>query len=108
MSRASLIEAYISGLNLTAVAIISDGRRCRITDGEPAPGEKIKHQFYFRPTHADLVLMTTGKEGLSGKQPAALAASIERAAAGLGAPYQTPDELRRAAEIQVAENHRAR
>jgi hypothetical protein len=41
MSRASLIDAYISGLSLTAVSVVAsaDGRRCRIeTGGEIAPG----------------------------------------------------------------------
>lgn len=104
LSRALLIEVYISGLQLTAVAIVSsaDGRRCRIeTGGEIAPGEKIKWQFYFKPSHTEL--MTIDKEGLSGKPAGAVAALIEQAAAKLGAPYQTPDELRRVTEIQGAE-----
>jgi len=49
VSRASLIDVYISGLNLTAVAVVSgaDGRRCRIETGdEIAPGETVKHRFY--------------------------------------------------------------
>jgi hypothetical protein len=64
LSRASLVETYIAALPLTAVTIVSSGRRCRITEGEPAEGE---------PSHAELVLMTIGQEGLSGKPPAALA-----------------------------------
>jgi hypothetical protein len=88
LSRAALIDVYISGLNLTEVAVVSDGRRCRIHTGEPAPGEKIAARFYFRPTHADLLLMTIGQEGLSGKQPAAL---------------DSADELYRVAEQAVAE-----
>ena len=103
MSRASLVETYIAALPLTAVTIVSSGRRCRITEGEPAEGEKIKHRFYFKPSRAELVLMTIGQEGLSGKPPAALAALIERTAATFGAKYQTTGELREAAEIQVAE-----
>jgi hypothetical protein len=66
LSRASLVETYISALNLTVVTVVSSGRQCRITDGEPAPGEKIKHQYFFRSSHAELVLMTIGKEGRSG------------------------------------------
>jgi hypothetical protein len=81
VSRASLVETYISALNLTAVAVVSDGRRCRITEGEPAPGEKIKHRFYFKSSHAELVLVTIDVEGLSGKPLAAVAGAIERAAA---------------------------
>jgi hypothetical protein len=50
-----------------------------------------------------LVLATISPDGLSGKPAAALADAIERTAATLGAPYQTPDELRRAAEQAVAE-----
>jgi len=103
VSRASLVEAYIAALPLTAVAIVSDGRRCRITEGEPAPGEKIKRQFYFKPSHAELVLMTIDKEGLSGKPAAAVAGAIEQAAATLGAPVQTLTELQAEAELQVAE-----
>lgn len=103
MSRASLVEAYIAALNLTAVAIVSDGRRCRICTGEPAAGEKVKARFCFKPSHADLVLASIDKEGLSGKQPAALVSAIEQAAAKLGAPYQTPGALHKAAEQQVAE-----
>jgi hypothetical protein len=99
VSRASLIEAYISGLNLTAVAVVSDGRRCRIRTGEPGPGEKIKRQFYFKPSHADLLLLTIGLDGWTDQALAALAALIERAAAKLGAPYQTIGELRRACEF---------
>jgi hypothetical protein len=83
MSHASLIETYISALNLTSVAIVSDGRQCRITEGEPAPGEKIKRQFYFRATHADLVLMTIDKEGLSDQPPAA--SKTQRRSRRLGA-----------------------
>jgi hypothetical protein len=86
VSRASLVETYIAALNLTAVTVVADGRRCRIeTGGEIAPGEKIKRQFYFKSSHAELVLLTIDKEGPSGKSPAALAAPIERAAATLGA-----------------------
>jgi hypothetical protein len=48
MSRESLVQAYINALPFTAVAIVADGRRCRIRTGEPAEGEKIKHRFYFR------------------------------------------------------------
>ncbi len=103
MSRALLVEAYIAALPLTAVAIVSDGRRCRIRTGEPAPGETIKHRFFFRPSHADLVLMTIEREGVTDQAPAAVAAQIERAAATLGAPYQTPAELWQAAAEAVAE-----
>jgi hypothetical protein len=75
VSRASLIEAYISGLQLSQVTIVAspDGRRCRICTGEPAEGETVKHRYYFKPTHAELVLMTIGKEGLSGRPAAVLA-----------------------------------
>jgi hypothetical protein len=38
VSRADLVNVYISGLELTAVAIVGAGRRCRIITGEPAPG----------------------------------------------------------------------
>jgi hypothetical protein len=88
-------------LNLTS--IVGDGRRCRLTEGDPAEGEKIEAQFYFKPSHAELVLVMIDVEGLSGKPLAAVAGAIEQAAATLGAPYSTPEQLGRAAEIQVAE-----
>jgi hypothetical protein len=47
--------------------------------------------------------MAIGPEGLSGKPAAALAELIERAAAKLGAPHQTPEQVRKAAGHQVAE-----
>ena len=47
--------------------------------------------------------VTIGQDGLSGQPAAALAASIERTAARLGARWQTPDGLRKAAAEQVAE-----
>jgi hypothetical protein len=103
VSRASLVETYIAGLNLTAVAIVSDGRRCRITEGEPPPGETIKRQFYFKSSHAELILATIDQEGVTDQAPAALAAQIEQAAATLGAPFQTPDEIQAEAVQAVAE-----
>jgi hypothetical protein len=81
LSRASLIDVYISGLNLATVAIVSSGRRCRITEGEPAPGETVKHRFYFKPSHAELLLATIDLEGVTDQAPAAVAALIERTAA---------------------------
>ncbi len=106
MSRAALIDVYISGLNLTEVAIVGAGKRCRIHidgDGEIAPGEPVACRYYFKASHAELVLMTIGKEGVTDQAPAALAEAIERTAAMLGAPHQTPAELRAAAAEQVAE-----
>ena len=49
------------------------------------------------------MLVTIDVEGLSGKPLVAVAGAIEQAAAALGAPYQTPDALRKAAGQQVAE-----
>jgi hypothetical protein len=103
MSHASLIDTYIDWLNLTAVTVVGDGRRCRITEGEPAEGEKIKHQYFFKPSHAELVLVMIDVEGLSGKPLAAVAGAIEQAATKLGAPYETAAGLRKAAEQQVDE-----
>ena len=106
MSRSKLVEAYIAALPLAAVAVISsaDGARCRIlTDGEPGPGETIEHQLYFKPSHADLVLMTLGLEGWTDQAPAAVAAQIEQAAATLGARYYALAELSKAAAEAVAE-----
>lgn len=103
MSRADLIRTYIDGLNLAEVTVVCSGRQCRICIGEPADGEKVKASYHLKPTHADLVLATIGKEGVTGTKPAVLAASIEKAAATLGANYFTLDALRAEAAVQVAE-----
>jgi hypothetical protein len=103
MSRADLIQTYIEALNLTEVAVVGAGKRCRIQTGEIAPGEPVASRYYFKASHAELVLATIGKEDVTGKPPAALVDAIERAAAMLGAPFQTPDGLRKAAAEQVAE-----
>jgi hypothetical protein len=102
MSRSSLVDVYLSALNLTSIAVIGAGKQCRIETGEPAAGELIQHQYYFKPSHAELVLATIGRDGMSGKPAAVLAASIKQAAATLGAPFQTPGGLRNTAECQVA------
>jgi hypothetical protein len=92
VSRASLIEAYVSALPFAAVAVVQTAGGCRVAvGGEIAPGETIAARFYFKPSHAELVLMTIGKEGLADKPPAAVAALIERTAAMLGAPHRTLD-----------------
>jgi hypothetical protein len=62
LSRGSLVEAYIAALNLTAVSVVSSGRRCRIHTGEPAPGEKVKARYYFRPSHADLMFSRSARK----------------------------------------------
>jgi hypothetical protein len=103
MSHSSLVETYIEALNLTEVAIVGAGRQCRVITGEPAPGEPVACRYFFKASHAELVLATIGPEGLSGQPSGALVAAIERTAAMLGAPYQTPDSLRKAAAEQVAE-----
>jgi hypothetical protein len=102
MSRADLIQTYLSALNLTSVAIVGAGRLARITTDEPEPGETIQHRFYFKPSAADLVLLTIGRDGMSGKPAAVLAAQIKQTAATLGAKWQTPAGLRNTAECQVA------
>jgi len=89
VSRASLVEAYISALPFAAVAIVSDGLRCRIEiGGTSAPA------FYFKPSHLELVLASIDQESLAGKPPAAVASAIEQAAAMLEAPFQTPLDSR--------------
>ena len=106
VSHALLVETYISALPLAEVAIVGAGRRCRIhTDGgDLAPGETIAHRYFFKSSsHVHLLLATIGKEGLAGKPAGALAELVVQAAASIGAPYQTPDEVRKAAEQQVDE-----
>jgi hypothetical protein len=102
MCHADLVDAYLAALPLTLVAVIGAGRCARIETGEPAAGELIQHQYYFKPSHAELVLATIGRDGMTDKPAPALAASIKQAAATLGAPFKTPGELRSAAECRVA------
>jgi hypothetical protein len=102
MCRADLVDAYLSAMKLTSIAVIGAGKQARIETGEPPPGELIQAQFYFRPSHAELVLATIGRDGMTDKPAPALVASIKQAAATLGAPYKTPGELRSAAECRVA------
>jgi hypothetical protein len=71
--------------------------------GEIPPGEPGAHRFFFRASHVDLLLAAIGHAGLSGKPPGALADAIAQVAASIGAPYQTPDQLRRVAEQAVDE-----
>jgi hypothetical protein len=108
MSHSSLVETYISGLNLTSITVVAspDGRCCRIEMGGEialARCEKIARQFYFRATHAELVLATIDREGATDQAPAAVAAQIERTATALGASHVSPSELRAAAERHVEE-----
>jgi hypothetical protein len=104
VSRASLIDVYISGLNLAEVAIVGAGRQCRIhVDGEIAPGEPVAARYLFKRSHAELLLAKIGQDGISGKPAAAVTALIEQTAAKLGARWQTADGLRKAAAEQVAE-----
>jgi hypothetical protein len=106
MSRADLVKTYIAALNLASVAVVGAGRRCRIHtggDGDLAPGEPVACRYYFKASHAELLLATIGQEGCTDQPAAALAALIEQAAAMLGAPFQTPDGLRKTAGLQVAE-----
>ena len=103
MSRAQLVETYISALNLTEVAVVGAGKQARIVTGEPPDGEVIQLRLYFKPSHAELVLAAIGRDGgLSNKPAALLVASIKQAAATLGAPFRTPGQLHDAAETHVA------
>jgi hypothetical protein len=100
VSRVSpLVEAYLAALPLVEIAIVGAGKQCRILTGEIPAGEPVAHRYFFKSSHADLLLATIGRDGMSGKP----AASIERAAAMLGAPVMTASELRRAAEQAVDE-----
>jgi hypothetical protein len=103
MCRSDLVESYLAALPLTSIAVVGAGKQARIVTGEPPPGELVQHQFCFKPSHAEVVLATIGRDGMSGKPAAMLAASIKQTAATLGAKWQTPDGLRTAAECRVAE-----
>jgi hypothetical protein len=104
VSRASLVEAYISGLQLTEVAVAGAGKQCRIrTGGDLAPGEPVAQRYFFKSSHVDLLLATIGQDGLSGRSAAALADAIVQAAASIGAPYRSPAQVRKGAELAVAE-----
>jgi hypothetical protein len=105
VSCASLIETYIGALPFTAVAVVAvPGGGCRVAvGGEPVEGEKIKHRFYFKPLHIELVLGAAGLgDGPIDDAPAGVAELIERAARRMHAPYETAAEIRAAAKLQVA------
>jgi hypothetical protein len=104
VSRADLVDAYISGLNLTEIAIVGAGKQCRLhTGGDLVPGEPVAHRYLFKSSHVDLLLATIGQDGLSGQPAAALAELVVQAAASIGAPYQSPAQIRKGAELAVAE-----
>jgi hypothetical protein len=103
VSREALIQAYISGLNLAEVAIVGAGRQCRVITGEIAPGEPVACCYYFKASHAEL-LLRHDRPGWHVRPAGGRAGGADRAGGGtLGAPYQTPDALRKAAAEQVAE-----
>jgi hypothetical protein len=105
-SRESLVQTYIDALPLARVAIVAiPGRGCRVAvGGEIGPGEKIAHQFFFKPLHIELVLGAAGLGDGPIRQPAVIVAEqIEQAAAKLGARWQTADGLRKVAAEQVDE-----
>ena len=104
MSRESLIEAYVAALPFAAVAIVAvPGGGCRVETAAPgAPGEAIAQQYYFKPSHIELVLGAASlADGPIDQSPDAVAALIERTAVAMGAPYQTAAELRADAEKEV-------
>jgi hypothetical protein len=105
LSRANLIQVYLDALPFVPVAVVQTAGGCRVAvGGEPAPGEKIEHRFYFKPLHIELLLGAAGLTDAPIDQPPdAVAALIEKTAKSMGAPYETGAELRAAAEKQVAE-----
>jgi hypothetical protein len=106
MSRADLVEAYLSALPLSPVAVIAiPGGGCRVAlGGEVAPGETITQQFYFRPTHVEVVLNAAGLTDTPTDQaPRTVAALIGQAAVAMGAGFQTRAQLRKAAAEAVNE-----
>jgi hypothetical protein len=104
VSRAALIDAYVSALPFTPVAVVAiPGGGCRVeTAAQCAPGETIAKQYYFKPSHIELVLGAAGlADGPIRQPPAVVAALIERTARRMHAPYETEPEIRAAAKIQV-------
>jgi hypothetical protein len=79
LSRASLIDAYISGLALTAVAVVSDGPQ-QDHGRRAGAGREDQAAILFQVIARRLVLATIDMEGLSDQQPGAVAALIEQAA----------------------------
>jgi len=97
VSRASLIETYISALPFAPVAIVAAGGGCRIEVGGTS-----KPAFYFKLTHIELVLGAAGLScGPVDQPPDAVAARLEKAARAMGAPFQTAAEIRKAAGQEV-------
>jgi hypothetical protein len=75
-----------------------------LVGGEPAPGEKIKHRYFFKPLHVELLLNAASlSDDPIDQAPAAVAELIERTARRMHAPYETEREIRAAAERQVDE-----
>jgi hypothetical protein len=108
VSRADLIQTYISALPFAPVAIVAipGDSRCRVETAAAAPGapgEKTIARYYFKPSHIELLLgaaaIPAGVE--ISIPPDAVAALIERTAKRVHAPYDTEPELRKAAEAQV-------
>ena len=106
MSRETLVQAYLEALlfcRLAVAAIPGDG--CRVAvGGELAPGEKAFATYYVKPLHVELLLGGAGLgDGPIDEEPAAVATRLEKAARSLHAPYETEQEIKAAAERQVAE-----
>lgn len=110
MSRADLIQAYITALPFAPVAVVATtGGRCRVAvGGEPAPGEKLKRQFYFKASHIELVLGAAGLTDSPVDQPPdAIAARLEKTARRLHAPYDLiPEIVVLKGEIETCIDHR--
>jgi hypothetical protein len=104
VSRASLVDVYISSLPFVPVAIVPiAGGDCRVERCAPgAPGETIAQLYYFKRSHLELVLGAAGlADGPINQPPDAVAALIEKTARSMGAPFQTAAELRADAEKEV-------
>jgi hypothetical protein len=105
MSRASLIDAYVSALPFAPVAIVQTAGGCRVAvGGEIAPGETTIAKYYFKPIHIELLLGAAGlTDGAINKPPKVVAVLLEKTARRMHAPYETETEIRAAAKLQVAE-----
>ena len=95
--RFRIVHRFLEGAFTNRIVSSPDGRQCRIeTGGTSTPA------FYFKPSHAELVLSTIDLQGCTDQPAAAVAALIEQTAASLGAPFQTLAELQEAAAEAVA------
>jgi hypothetical protein len=103
MSRASLVQAYITALPGTIVSIVSspDGQRSRFETGAVDAGAIVHARLHFKDSHAELVLSVCGVHDWADMPPWAMLQLISTTAQGLGAQPWNDADIIAAAEDAV-------